>query len=168
MKGAIPTQGGGRVHAKNMTDITKSWEVRGVLHSAIHGVEFVDVQFASFIVELGHLGLLLSLTRDHSPVQSVVAGIREGVRWHRDLDHTARRRELIRRYCALKNQAILAAAPSLGAGLGCDSGSAATFLFRVNASASKLNTIRPAPPIISQCGNSIDESNYFPFAFSPS
>ena len=50
-----------------------------------------------------------------------------------------------------------------------ESGLGATSLFRVNARPSKLVAIKIAPPIISQCGNSIDESRpiYFPFAFSP-
>jgi hypothetical protein len=53
-----------------------------------------------------------------------------------------------------------------GAG-GSESGLVATTLFRVNARPRKPITVRIAPPIRSQCGNSIDESRpiYFPFAF---
>ena len=56
-----------------------------------------------------------------------------------------------------------------GRGTGGESGLVATSLFRVNARPSKPIVIKIAPPIISQCGNSIDESKpiYFPLAFSP-
>jgi hypothetical protein len=51
-----------------------------------------------------------------------------------------------------------------------ESGLVVTSLFRLNARPRKPIAIKIAPPIISQCGNSIDESKliYFPFAFSPS
>jgi hypothetical protein len=52
---------------------------------------------------------------------------------------------------------------------GSESGLVATSLLRVNARPRKPIAIKIAPPIISQCGNSIDESRpiYFPFTFSP-
>jgi hypothetical protein len=45
----------------------------------------------------------------------------------------------------------------------------ATSLLRANARPRKPIAVKIAPAIISQCGNSIDESrpSYFPFAFSP-
>jgi hypothetical protein len=50
---------------------------------------------------------------------------------------------------------------------GPESGLVATSLLRVNARPRKPIVVKIAPPIISQCGNSIDESRpiYFPFAF---
>jgi hypothetical protein len=46
-----------------------------------------------------------------------------------------------------------------GRGSGGDSGLVVTSLFRVNARPTKPIAIKLAPPIISQCGNWIDESN---------
>jgi hypothetical protein len=48
---------------------------------------------------------------------------------------------------------------------GSESELVATSLLRVNASPTKPITVKTAPPIISQCANSIDESRpiYFPF-----
>jgi hypothetical protein len=68
----------------------------------------------------------------------------------------------------LENRAALAAAASLGRGTGGESGLVATSLFRVNARPTKPIAIKIAPPIISQSGNSIDESKpiYFPFALA--
>jgi hypothetical protein len=50
---------------------------------------------------------------------------------------------------------------------GSESGLVANSLLRGNASTRKPIVVKIAPPIISQCGNSIDESRpiYFPFAF---
>ena len=63
---------------------------------------------------------------------------------------TARRQGVIRRSCDLKNQAALAAA---GSGL------LAAFLFRVMQRPRKSVVNKLAPPIISQCGIRIAESN---------
>ncbi len=59
----------------------------------------------------------------------------------------------------------------LGGGLvGSDSGLVAACLFRVNTSPRKPIDTKIAPAIISQCGNSIDQSRsiYLPFAFGRS
>jgi hypothetical protein len=52
--------------------------------------------------------------------------------------------------------------------IGSESGLVATSLFRVSARPRNPIAIKIAPPIISQCGNSIDETKpiYFPFGFS--
>jgi hypothetical protein len=69
----------------------------------------------------------------------------------------------------LEESSSLGSGAIFGRGSGGDSGLVATSLFRVNARPRKPIAIKIAPPIISQCGNSIDESKsiYFPFAFSP-
>ena len=68
----------------------------------------------------------------------------------------------------LEESSSLGSGGIFGRGTGGESGLVATSLFRVNARPRKPIAIKIAPPIISQCGNSIDESKpiYFPFAFS--
>jgi hypothetical protein len=69
----------------------------------------------------------------------------------------------------LEESSRLGSGGIFGRGTGGESGLVATSLFRVNARPSKPIAIKIAPPIISQCGNSIDESKpiYFPFHLEP-
>jgi hypothetical protein len=67
----------------------------------------------------------------------------------------------------LEESSSLGSGANIGRGLGGDSGLVATSLFRVNARPRKPIAIKLAPPIMSQCDNSIDESNPIIFT-SPS
>ncbi len=71
----------------------------------------------------------------------------------------------------LEESSSLGSGGIFGPGAGGESGSGsrsdATSLFRPSARPRRPIAIKIAPPIISQCGNSVDESIYLPLALSP-